>query len=184
MARWVLLMLLFLYVAWLVFAYEYHFLDGVNLLLHEGGHVVFSLFGNTVHVLGGTLGQLLFPLAFVAYFLHRGQRFEAFVVGIWFSESVMNVARYLGDAETQALPLVGGHIHDWNWLLTRWGRLEDAAELGREVHMLGSLLAVGFLGMAAATLWTARNTIGSASPAEREAETIRRFEARRDHTGP
>jgi len=155
-ARWVLLGLLCLYVTWLVFAYEYHFLDGVNLLLHEGGHVLFSFLGDTVHVLGGTLGQLLFPIVFTAYFARRGQRFEASVVGIWLSESVMNVGRYLGDAEIQALPLVGGHIHDWNWLLTRWGRLDDAAALGREVHMLGSLLAVGCLGLAAATLWSAR----------------------------
>jgi len=163
-ARWVLLVLLFLYVTWLVFAYEYHFLDGVNLLLHEGGHLLLSGFGDTVHVLGGTLGQLLFPIAFVVYFTLRGQRFEAFVVGVWLAESVMNVARYLGDAKTQALPLVGGHIHDWNWLLTRWGRLDDAADLGREVHVLGSFLAVGFLGLAAVTLLNARNTSGGATP--------------------
>jgi hypothetical protein len=166
-ARWGLLVLLLPYVTWLVFAYEYHFLDGVNLLLHEGGHVLFSLFGDTVHALGGTFGQLLFPLAFIAYFFRRGQRFEACVVGVWLSESVMNVARYLGDAKTQALPLVGGHIHDWNWLLTRWGRLDDAAGLGRDVHVLGSFLAVGFLGLAAGTLWNARNTGESATPAKR-----------------
>ena len=34
-----------LYVAWLCLAYEYHFIDGVNLLFHEGGHVIFGLLG-------------------------------------------------------------------------------------------------------------------------------------------
>jgi hypothetical protein len=183
-ARWGLLALMLPYVTWLVFAYEYHFLDGANLLLHEGGHVLFSLFGDTAQALGGTFGQLLFPIAFVAYFAHRGQRFEAFVVGVWLSESVMNVARYLGDAKIQALPLVGGHIHDWNWLLTRWGRLDDAAGLGRDVHVLGSFLAVGFLGLAAGTLRNARNTSGSATPAPLGTGTIQRVETHRTHLEP
>ena len=51
---------------WLVFDYEYHFLDGVNLAFHEAGHLFFAFFGQTLQFLGGTLGQLLFPLALSA----------------------------------------------------------------------------------------------------------------------
>src|SRR5438876_2134218 len=37
------------------------FLDFVNLIIHEGGHFFFSWFGNTIVILGGTLGELLVP---------------------------------------------------------------------------------------------------------------------------
>ncbi|MCL7972182.1 MAG: hypothetical protein M8866_08885, partial [marine benthic group bacterium] len=65
------------YVVWLAFGYRYHFLDGVNLLVHEAGHVVFSPLGETMAVAGGTILQLAFPLAFMVSFWSRGQRFAA-----------------------------------------------------------------------------------------------------------
>lgn len=137
-----LLVLLLLYVAWLVFAYRYHFIDGVNLLLHEAGHMIFGVLGRTMHFLGGTLGQLFFPAAFVYYFYRRGQRFESFVVGIWLCESLMYTAEYMGDAKAMRLPLVGGHIHDWNYLLAKWGMLNHAVDLGRTLHILASIGAI------------------------------------------
>jgi len=130
------------YVTWLAFAYEYHFLDGVNLLFHEGGHVLLGLFGTTVHFLGGTLGQLFFPVACALHFLQSRQLFPAWLMGIWLAESLMNTAHYLGDAQAQALPLVGGHIHDWNWLLVRWGLLEHCAGIAQTLHVLASLIAI------------------------------------------
>ena len=109
------------YVVWLVLAYDYHFIDGVNLLFHEAGHVFLGFFGQTLQVLGGTLGQLFFPIACGVHFLQRQQRFEGWLMGIWLAESLMYTARYLGDARDQVLPLVGGHVHDWGFLLGRWG---------------------------------------------------------------
>jgi hypothetical protein len=116
-ARWAFLILLVPYAGWLVFGYEYHFLDNVNLLIHEAGHVVFAIFGQTAHFLGGTLLQLLFPAAFVISFLQRDQRYEACIVGLWLCESLMYTGEYMADARVRRLPLLGGHIHDWHWLL-------------------------------------------------------------------
>lgn len=141
-AKRIFLAALLPYVVWLIFGYHYHFVDGVNLLIHEAGHIFFSPFGRTIYFLGGTLGQLIFPALFVGYFWKRRQRFEAFVVAIWFAESLMYAARYIGDARRMALPLVGGNIHDWNWLLSRWGMLDKAEELGSFVHLLASLVAI------------------------------------------
>lgn len=141
MARKILAALLVPYVLWLVFAYDYHFLDGVNLLFHEAGHVFLGLFGRTLHFLGGTLGQLFFPAAAVFHFASRREGFEAAVCGIWLAESGMYAGRYIADARAQALPLVGGHVHDWHWLLSRWGLLEHCELLGGTVHVLSSALA-------------------------------------------
>jgi hypothetical protein len=130
------------YAAWLVLAYEYHFLDGVNLAFHEAGHLFLGFGGQTLHFLGGTLGQLFFPLACGFHFRRRGATFEAAVCGLWLGESLMNVAVYLGDARDQALPLVGGHIHDWGWLLARAGLLEQCRPLAALLHLAASAVVM------------------------------------------
>jgi hypothetical protein len=116
------------YAVWLVFAYEYHFLDGVNLAFHEAGHLFLGLAGQTLHFLGGTLGQLFFPVAATLRFRARGEHFSSAV--------------YLGDARAQLLPLVGGHVHDWGWLLPRVGLLAHCEWLGRMLHLAASAIVV------------------------------------------
>jgi hypothetical protein len=91
------------------------------------------------------MGQLFFPAACAFHFLQARQFFEAWLMGIWFAESLMYTAKYLGDAQAQALPLVGGHIHDWNWLLGRWGILDHCEEIASALHFMAALLAFGCL---------------------------------------
>ncbi len=143
--RRLLVAALAVYVGWLATAYSYHVLDGVNLVFHEAGHLVFGLLGPTAHFLGGTLGQLFFPIACALHFLRQGKRFESHVMGIWLAESLMNVARYLGDAQAQSLPLVGGHVHDWNWLLARWGLLSSCETIATVLHAVAVGIGVGSL---------------------------------------
>jgi hypothetical protein len=158
MGRRLLVLGLVPYVLWLVFAYEYHFIDGVNLAFHEAGHLFLTPFGTTVHVLGGTLGQLFFPLACGVHFHRAGRRFEALICGIWLAESTMYAAHYLGDAELMLLPLLGGHIHDWNYLLGRVGMLGWCREIAAVLHAGASVAAV-------ALLWeTARLAFGQGEP--------------------
>ncbi len=149
LGRRILVAALVPYVLWLVFAYRYHLVDGVNLAAHEAGHMFLRFFGQTLHILGGSIGQLVFPVAFAVYFLRRGRRFEAAVMAVWVAESLMYMAEYLGDAQAQALPLVGGHIHDWRWLLSRAGLLAHCELLKDLLHGLASLLAIGSLAYAA-----------------------------------
>ena len=78
-AKRIFLAVLLAYVAWLAFAYEYHFLDGVNLLFHEAGHVLLGFMGPTVQFLGGTIGQLFFPIACAVHFIQNGKVFAVFI---------------------------------------------------------------------------------------------------------
>jgi hypothetical protein len=144
-AKRILLALVSAYVVWLAFAYEYHFLDGVNLAFHEAGHLFLGFMGRTVHFLGGTIGQLFFPVACAIHFIQSGKHFEGWLMGVWFAESLMNTARYLGDAQAMSLPLVGGHIHDWNWLLTRWGGLSSCETIATTLHVAAVGIAVACL---------------------------------------
>lgn len=137
------------YGLWLVFAYDYHFVDGANLLFHEAGHVFFGLLGQTIGILGGTLGQFVFPTAAAVHFLLRGARFEAAVCALWFGENLMYTARYIGDAKAMVLPRVGGEIHDWHFLLSKWGLLAHCEGLARATHATGSLVVLGAIAYAA-----------------------------------
>ena len=152
MARRVLLAALVVYGVWLVFFYEYHFLDGANLLFHEAGHVFFGLFGEVLGFLGGTLGQLVFPVACAVHFARLGRAFDSAVCVLWGGESLMYVAVYMGDANRLELPLVNDGLHDWRWLLGRFGLLEHAEGLAVATHLLASAVVIGALLLAARAL--------------------------------
>jgi hypothetical protein len=118
----------------------YRLMDGVDLAIHEAGHVFFAPFGEFVGFLGGTLLQLLMPLAFFGHFLYRGDRFSAYVVLWWVAQSLWNVSVYVADARAQALPLVGGGEHDWAYILGRLDLLPHDTAIAGAVRMAGVLL--------------------------------------------
>lgn len=139
-------LLLVPYALWLIFAYDYHFIDGANLLFHEAGHIFLSPFGDWLQFLGGSLGQLAFPVGTCWYFWRQQKPFEAAICGFWIGENLMNIAHYMADAKTQLLPLVGGGIHDWGWMFGRLGWLNAAERLGGVLHFLAALLVLGCTG--------------------------------------
>ena len=127
------------------------FMDNVNLIIHEAGHVIFRVFGEFVYFLGGSLMQILVPLVFSAYFWRSGQRFAACVTIFWTATSLLQLAVYVGDARAMELPLLGGEYvtHDWNWILTELGWLRLDKALAGMVYATGFLYTiVGVLGAA------------------------------------
>jgi len=114
-------------------------LDDLNLAVHEAGHLVFSAFGETLTILGGSAFQVIVPAAFVAYFARTRQRYAASVTVAWVGVNLLNVARYIGDARAQELPLLGGEdsIHDWWYLLINWDLLPRDTVIARWVHFFG-----------------------------------------------
>lgn len=123
------------------------FLDYVNLVFHEAGHPIFGIFGPTLGLYGGTLGQLVFPVTVAAVFF-RQRDLIGFTVGlVWVFENLLNIARYMADARVQVLPLVGGGEHDWTEIFGRWGVLASDTNIAAAVN------AVGWIGMIAAWGW-------------------------------
>jgi hypothetical protein len=127
-------------------------LDNVDLAIHETGHLVFGPFGEVIGFLGGTLLQLIAPVAFVVYFARRGDRHAATVPLWWVAQNLWNVSVYVKDARAQELPLVGGGEHDWAFLLDHFGLLSHDQGIGKAVHASGTLvyLAATVLGLLAA----------------------------------
>jgi hypothetical protein len=118
-------------------------LDGVDLAIHETGHLVFAPFGEFVGFAGGTLFQLIMPLTFVGYFARRGDGHAASVALWWVGQNCGHIAWYVADARAQELPLVGGGEHDWNYLLGELGLLAQDQGISRAIVLAGVLLVLG-----------------------------------------
>src|SRR4051812_26818685 len=99
------------------------FLDGIDLAIHETGHLVFGPFGEVIQFAGGTLFQLIVPATFVWYFARQRDRHAASVALWWIAQNLWNISVYVRDARVQELPLVGGGEHDWAFLLGHFNLL-------------------------------------------------------------
>lgn len=118
---------------------EWHFIDNLNLLVHEAGHTIFMPFGETIYFLGGSLLQILLPLIFVINFLFKQQKYSAAITLFWVGQNILNVSVYVGDAVNMKLHLIGGEgvIHDWNQLLFSLGWLRHTVLLGNIFYYSG-----------------------------------------------
>jgi hypothetical protein len=132
-------------------------LDSANLAVHEAGHALVGIFSDRLEVYGGTVFQLLFPGAAFVHFLRRGEIASSAATLIWFGESLLNVARYMADAQSQLLPLVGGGQHDWTEIFLRWGVLSADAHIARFTAFVGGGLIAGTLVWVSRAWWFGRH---------------------------
>ena len=123
---------------------KFTFIDFVNLLIHEGGHGVFKVFGKFIYTLGGSLMQILIPSMFIVYYSIKRIRFGVQIFLLWLGENFMNISVYVADARAKQLPLLGGNnvYHDWNYLLGVTELLEYDKLFGTIVYGTGVLMFV------------------------------------------
>ncbi len=137
----------------------YLFIDYVFLPIHEGGHLLFRWFGQTLMVMGGTILQLGVPLVLAVYFVFQRQILGTAFAAFFLFENFLNVAIYMADARAQALQYVTvGDAeyaeHDWAYLFIKLGVLEHDTAIGAFVRVLGWL---GMLGVVAWFGWKTRS---------------------------
>jgi len=131
------------------------FLDYANLAIHEAGHPLFGIFagpdevgfGYVLMILGGTLLELLVPLACaVGFFFRREVTGLAFCL-FWFFENFLYIGHYMATARTMDIHLVGSGDHDWEILFTHWNLLVHDQQIGHATQ------ALGWIGMIATVAW-------------------------------
>ena len=121
---------------------SFTFIDYLNLLLHEGGHGIFRVFGKFIYTLGGSLMQIIIPSMFIVFYWFKKKRFLAQIFLIWLGENLMNISTYVSDARTQQLPLLGGNkvYHDWNYLLGVTGLLKYDTVFSNMIFICGVIM--------------------------------------------
>lgn len=149
------------YAAWLLLAAfadpdRTTLMAGIDLGLHEAGHLLARPLPTAAMVAAGSLAQLVAPLAAGALLLRWQRDFTgAFFCLSWLGVNLCEVARYLADASAMALPLVsvgGGEVmHDFNYLLDRCGLLGHEETLASLLRLTAwACLLAGLAGQA----WT------------------------------
>ena len=128
----------------------------VHLVFHEAGHVLFSWFGEFMHVLGGSLFQVLVPFIWFVAARFWGNDAFAGALCLWLTgHSLVDVAPYINDARSLQLMLLGGGTgrevegHDWEYLLTALNLLH------KDVYISRAVLSAGRWVMAFSLLWAA-----------------------------
>ncbi len=150
------------YLAWVLVQHlrslEYgSWFAGMNLPIHEAGHLVFRPLGELPMIAGGTILQCLAPIAAGVYL--RWKQDDAFGAAFclgWFATNCFDAGTYAADARGMLnLPLVsfGGQSFgadgggDWTRLLGHFGLLERDQAISRAWRALGTasmLLALAY----------------------------------------
>ncbi len=131
--RWIpSLIILPIAVYWCFNRGNYGLIDNVDLLIHEAGHVFFSLFGKFIYTLGGSSMQIIIPSIIAGFFFRNNYRTGVQVALLWLGQNFINISVYAADASAQKLPLLGDNrvYHDWHYLLNTLGLLEFDMEIG------------------------------------------------------
>ena len=130
---------------------------GINLGIHEAGHLAMGWAPHFFMILGGTLFQCAAPVIAAFLFLRQPDYFAIPVCGAWLSTNLYSVATYMADARALELPLVtvggGDADHDWNYMLDALGLLSWDTSLAALVRVLAFLLMWGSLCAGAWILW-------------------------------
>jgi hypothetical protein len=155
---WAVVAWLVFYACFLIYAFRLHggylFIDSANLVVHEGGHLLFGWFGPTLGLWGGTILQWLVPLLLAAYFFRERQPAAFVFCMFFFFENWLYTATYMADARAMALPLVttgnSDYVeHDWNAIFSSLGVLPYDTRIAAIVRFMG------WCGMLASTAWLA-----------------------------
>ena len=152
------------YAAFLIYAATnttgFLFIDTANLVVHEGGHLLFAWFGETLCLWGGTILQWSVPLMLAAYFFSERQTTAFAFSFFFFFENWLYTATYMADARAMNLPLVTTGDpefvkHDWNTIFTSLGVLPYDTTIAGIVRFGGWC---GMTGTVAWLLWRASQT--------------------------
>lgn len=114
---------------------------GLNLAIHEIGHVLFGFIGEFIGIAGGSVLQLAGPII-TAWLFYRQRDFFAIAIALcWLGTSLFDVAVYAADARAGDLPLVGlgggDPEHDWFIMLAETDLLNHDQTIGAAFRGLG-----------------------------------------------
>lgn len=127
------------------------FIDNANLVVHEGGHLLFGWFGPTLGLWGGTLLQWLAPALLAAYFFAQRQIAGYASCLFMLFENFLYTATYMADARAQVLNLVSigdtDSPHDWFNIFSSLGVLPHDTQIAAVVRL------AGWVGMVASVAW-------------------------------
>jgi len=173
--RWAVIAWLAFYAIFLIYVLAedggFLLIDYANLVVHEGGHLLFGWFGPTLGIWGGTLLQWAVPALLAAYFYTQRKMTGLVFCACIFFENWLYTATYMADARAMNLPLVTvgdpDYVeHDWNTIFSSLGVLNHDLQIASLVRFLGRC------GMLACVIWFGYWGLRSAKAQYRESQVL------------
>lgn len=120
-----------------------------NFILHEMAHLLTSGLPSIVTASAGSISELLLGLGLIIGAFAGRTYFASLFCFLWFMLSSQSAAGYMADARSQSLQLVslggGDPIHDWNFVFTKLGLLEQDTVIAGFVRGFG--ICIGLFGL-------------------------------------
>ena len=120
----------------------------VDFGVHEASHIVMAWAPPVITAAAGSIGEVSFTVLLLIAAFRGKAYFAAVFTGLWVMLGFMSAGRYMADARTQALPLIGpGETvqHDWNFVFSQLGWLNADTIIGGTVAGIGILVGVASL---------------------------------------
>lgn len=146
-------------IAWLFFVYLFlqildfeasnsnnFFLNGLYFIdfgVHEASHLVCVFLPDIYVALAGSVGEITFTLLLLFAAFKGRSYFAGVFAGLWVMLSMNCVGRYMADARSQLLPLMGpgeSVQHDWHFIFGQLGWLEMDKVIGGGLCNLGNVI--------------------------------------------
>lgn len=131
--------------------------SGIDLAIHEIGHILWAPLGEFTGFAGGTLTQLLAPVVAGIVFVRQRDWFAVSFAVCWLGINCFEIVEYAGDALVRQLPLLspttGAPQHDWAYMLSRLGILRHADTVAAAWQWAGRIVMTLGIGFGAWVLW-------------------------------
>lgn len=120
----------------------------INFGVHEMSHIIFGFLPPILVAAAGSVGEISFTLLLLFATVRSKAYFAAVFVAQWVMLAFMSAGRYMADARSQLLPLIGpGETvqHDWHFIFSQLGWLEADTLIGGIVKAIGIIIGLGSL---------------------------------------
>lgn len=120
----------------------------VDFGVHEASHLAVGFLPLIWVAIAGSAGELSFTILLL-YATRKGRAYFASVfAGLWIMLALRSIGRYMADARSQILDLIGPGevtVHDWNYVFGQLNWLDYDTIIGGTFSFIGNI--VGFLAL-------------------------------------
>jgi hypothetical protein len=148
-------------------------IKGLNLAIHEIGHVLFGFIGEFIGIAGGTILEIAAPLIAAGLFYKQRDYFAIAIALCWVGTAFFDIAVYAADARAGDLPLVGltaDPQHDWFIMLAETDLLNYDQTIGKLFRLFGILSFAAGLGFGTWVVIQMKNLPSSISKSDAESD--------------
>jgi hypothetical protein len=121
-------------------------LSGMYLIdfgVHEVSHIITNFLPSIFTAAAGSIGEISFAFLLLYATLREKSYFASVFTGLWVMLAMNSAGRYMADARSQLLPLIGpGETvqHDWHYVFGQLGWLPADTLIGASVRGLGDII--------------------------------------------